>query len=231
VSPSVSGLMIAPLMGGLIVASVIGGHLVSTTGRYKVYPIIGLILAVVAYVVLSWAALAAMGGLMVTALVFFGFGFGLVMPTLTVAIQNGVARADLGVATSASTFLRSLGIAMGVALAGAIMAWQLAQLHPDRAIALGGEGAKHCEEGLEKIRNLPPEERMAVVTAYQQAIGRTLFSGGVLALLAFLAVLLLPERHLRSASDSEEVAEMQSAERMPGTFYERKPEMDAIREP
>ncbi len=49
------------------------------------------------------------------ALVTLGCGLGLVMPNLTVAIQNAVDLAHLGVATSVSAFIRSLGGALGVA--------------------------------------------------------------------------------------------------------------------
>ncbi len=196
VTPSQSGLMIAPLMGGLIVASVVGGHLVSATGRYKIFPIIGLGTAIAAYLVLAWAALAARGGLMIGSLVVFGFGFGLVMPTLTVVIQNGVDPSDLGVATSASTFLRSLGMAVGVALSGTVMTAELYRLHPDAAAVRRGE---HGGQGLDEIAQLPPDEHRAVVAAYRAAVGTTLLTGTVLTVLAFLTVLVLPERPLRSS--------------------------------
>ena len=60
------------------------------------------------------------------ALVVLGAGLGLVMPNLTVAIQNAVARDELGISTSTNSFMRSLGGSFGVAVAGAIVAAALA---------------------------------------------------------------------------------------------------------
>ena len=49
-----------------------------------------------------------------------GLGIGLVMQVLVLAVQNAVDAKDLGVATSASTFFRSMGGAFGVAIFGSI---------------------------------------------------------------------------------------------------------------
>jgi hypothetical protein len=57
------------------------------------------------------------------------------MPILTVAIQNAVDRGDMGVATSASSFFRSLGGAVGVAVAGAILAVVLGRASGDPSLA------------------------------------------------------------------------------------------------
>jgi MFS family permease len=50
-----------------------------------------------------------------------GAGFGLSFTPLLIAMQNAVPRAQLGVATSASQFFRTIGGAVGVALLGAVM--------------------------------------------------------------------------------------------------------------
>jgi hypothetical protein len=48
-------------------------------------------------------------------------GLGLVMPNLTSAIQNAVRPGMLGVATSAVSFICSLGGAFGVAQSGSLI--------------------------------------------------------------------------------------------------------------
>ena len=47
-----------------------------------------------------------------------GFGMGLVLQVLILAVQNGVDYKDLGTATSLAAFFRSMGGAFGTALAG-----------------------------------------------------------------------------------------------------------------
>src|SRR5262249_36920115 len=124
---SQAGLMLSPLMGGVIVASVVGGRLLSRTGRYKFLPVTRLSVACLAFLLLTWLAQAHGSVLSLElALVGLGMGLGLVMPNLTTAIQNAVLPQDLGVATSAASFFRSLGGALGVALSGA---WMTSRLH------------------------------------------------------------------------------------------------------
>src|SRR5215470_8162184 len=155
-----AGLMLSPLMGGVIVASVVGGRLLSRTGRYKFLPVTGLSVACVAFVLLAWLALS--GGTVLPlelALVGLGLGLGLVMPNLTTAIQNAVPQQDLGVATSAASFFRSLGGALGVALSGAWMTARLHRLLPAEASV--GSGA--VERSIAAISALPEPQRSAVV--------------------------------------------------------------------
>jgi predicted MFS family arabinose efflux permease len=182
-SSSASGLLTAPLMGGLIVASVIGGRIVSATGRYKLFPVIGLAVAAgalaVAAGIIRWGASL---GLLEATLVVLGGGLGLVMPNLTVAIQNAVARSDLGIATSANAFMRSLGGSLGVAVSGAMMATGLA------GVPVGS-----------RLGALAGASPGAVAPAFQQAFSGTFLAGAALVVVAFGTVLFLPEKPLRGA--------------------------------
>jgi hypothetical protein len=110
------------------------------------------------------------------------------MPNLTTAIQNAVERRDLGAATSASAFLRSLGGALGVALSGAILTTRLRGAAP---IASGGN------QDLDHIVGLSPAQHAAVVDVYAHALSATFLAGAAIAGCAFVLVLFLPERPLR----------------------------------
>ena len=63
-------------------------------------------------------------------MVVLGVGLGLVMPVLVLAVQNAVPRPDMGMATAASIFFRSIGGVFGVAIFGAIFANRLAYWLP-----------------------------------------------------------------------------------------------------
>ena len=61
--------------------------------------------------------------------VFFfvlGFALGLIIQVLVIAVQNSADFADLGTATSAATFFRSIGGSFGVSVFGAIFSNRLA---------------------------------------------------------------------------------------------------------
>jgi EmrB/QacA subfamily drug resistance transporter len=190
-SPTQAGLMLAPMMGGVIVASVVGGRLVSRTGRYKIFPVFGLLAATLSYAALAWAVRRGVRPLPVEmVLVVMGFGIGLVMPNLTTAIQNAVPRRDMGAATASAAFFRSLGGALGAALSGAVLA---AHLH-------GPAGDPGLFSGVQQIAELPAAQRALVLDAYRAGLSGAFTVGAVIAGLGFLAVLFLPERPLRGAS-------------------------------
>ncbi len=182
-----AGLRMAPLMAGLIVSSVIGGRLVTRTGRYKIFPIIGLTLATLSFASMSYAAiLGASANAFDTLLVALGAGIGLVMPNMTTAIQNAVATRDLGVATATLAFFRSLGAAFGVALAGTVLNGVLrARVAP----AL-------LQQGLTQLRSLPPGDRVVMTSAYSHALGLTFAVSAAIAAVAFGFAVVLPERPL-----------------------------------
>ncbi|HVP60514.1 MAG TPA: MDR family MFS transporter [Myxococcaceae bacterium] len=194
-----AGLMLSPLMGGVIVASVVGGRLVTRTGRYKFLPVTGLSVACAAFLLLAWLAQSRASLLpLELSLVGLGLGLGLVMPNLTTAIQNAVAPEDLGVATSAASYFRSLGGALGVALSGA---WMTARLHRLLPPGPGGFGEGAVDRSMAAISALPEAQRALVVQAYRQAIGSTFLLGAAVAALGLFIVLAMPERPLRSATD------------------------------
>jgi EmrB/QacA subfamily drug resistance transporter len=198
-SPSHAGLLTAPLMAGLIVASVIGGRLVSAFGRYKALSMLGLALSIAGFVAIAAAAReAAPVPVIEAALVVTGAGLGLVMPNLTVAIQNAVAPEMLGVATSAVSFFRSLGGAFGVALSGSLLTGRV-----DAALAAAGSAADAARRavsgGAGGIAALPPELHGLVAAAYHRAIGTTFATGAVIAGVGLALLLLLPERPLHDA--------------------------------
>jgi EmrB/QacA subfamily drug resistance transporter len=212
-SPSRAGLMMAPMMAGVIVAAVTGGRLVSAFGRYKIFPVIGLIVGTCSFLALAWCALAgATIALVETALVGLGCGLGLVMPNLTVAIQNSVDRTDMGVATSVSAFIRSLGGALGVAVAGTVVAIRLRQFLPASWLEKQASGNSLLDLGVQQITALPARQHALLLDAYRHAVATTFLAGGGVAVLAFGIVLFLPERPLRAAPNPESTSREEAPE-------------------
>lgn len=187
-SPAGAGLLISPMMGGVIVASFVGGRLVSRTGRYKLFPVLGLFVATLSYVALAWAARSQIGALPIEGvLVLMGAGIGFVMPNLTTAIQNAVGRGELGGATAAAAFFRSLGGAVGVAASGAALASRLSAL-PSSMQAAGG---------VLQIASFAPGQRAAVLAAYRVGLSNAFALGAVIAAAGFALVLFLPDLPLQ----------------------------------
>ncbi|HEY3882640.1 MAG TPA: MDR family MFS transporter [Trebonia sp.] len=115
-SPTKSGLLLLPLVGGLMLASLGSGRLIARTGRYKIFPVVGSVLMLIGMGLLI--TLRADTALWTTDIYMavFGIGLGLNMQSLVLAMQNAVPAKDMGVASAASTFFRSIGGTLGTAI-------------------------------------------------------------------------------------------------------------------
>jgi MFS family permease len=119
-SPTAAGLLLIPMMAGITLSTTIAGRLIQRTGRYKVFPLVGLALIVAA--LLSLAVLVEQPSRVTTgiALTVFGLGFGMVGQVLIIAVQNAVEGRELGLAMAVTGFFRALGGAVGAAALGAV---------------------------------------------------------------------------------------------------------------
>lgn len=115
------GLLMIPLMVSGTVTAALGGRYVSKTGKYKLPPLIGLPISVVALLVL--AALADQVSPLTASLLLMvmGFGIGPIFPIVMVAAQNAVARRDLGAVSGSIGLARALGAAVATAAGSALV--------------------------------------------------------------------------------------------------------------
>src|SRR5262249_5712245 len=88
VSATNSGLLLTPLMFWFIVSSAVVGRLVTATGRYKVFPIIGLAVGLTGFALLTTIGVGTGQGLVSIYMVLLGVGIGAAMPVMVLAVQN-----------------------------------------------------------------------------------------------------------------------------------------------
>ncbi|MEO0026711.1 MAG: hypothetical protein RL716_42 [Actinomycetota bacterium] len=115
-SPTEAGLLMIPMTIGMMTASMGSGIITGRTGKYKIFMIGGTGLMTISYLYFGqmtydWEVWQISIGMVV-----LGLGLGQLMQTLTVAAQNSVEAANIGVATSSSTFFRQMGGTAGVAV-------------------------------------------------------------------------------------------------------------------
>ncbi|MHA6791958.1 MFS transporter [Pseudonocardia bannensis] len=116
-TPTESGFMMLPLVGGIMVASVVSGQITSRTGRYKIFPILGIALMVGAMLLMHFRVTVDIDLWELDLyMAMFGLGLGCCMQTLVLAVQNAVPARDMGVATASSTFFRQVGGTLGTAI-------------------------------------------------------------------------------------------------------------------
>jgi EmrB/QacA subfamily drug resistance transporter len=216
VSPTTSGLMLLPIMAGLFVASIGSGQIIARVGRYKIFPIVGTGLMTVGMGLFS--TLTVHTSFLVTSgfMLITGFGMGLVLQVLILAVQNGVDYKDLGTATSLAAFFRSMGGAFGTALLGAVLndrlLGNLSRALPVAARPNVAAIARQVVGSPAQLKLLPPAIHTAATVAYVHTIDTVFLIATPVAAIGFLLSLVLPEIRLRTTVHS---ASAPDAERDP----------------
>ena len=172
-----AGLVLTPLMLGLVGASVGSGQLIARTGRYRWAIVSGPLVMAAGFGLLAGLDTDSTRGAATLAMIVLGLGLGLVMQNLLLVVQNAVPSRELGVATSATQFFRTTGGTIGVSVMGALM-----------------------------TAGLPAGAASASPHELAHAIHPVFVLGVPLMALAFVLVLLIPEKPLRGSVREAEAA-------------------------
>ena len=210
-SPTAAGLLTLPMVGGLLVSSTVSGILISRHGRWKAYLVAGSVLVVAGFGLLATVDHATDMVLLGCFLAVLGVGIGMTMQNLVLAVQNTVAPTDLGAASSAVAFFRSLGGTIGVSVLGAVLSSRVGGLiSAGLADVPGAPAAGSGEVGLADLADASPVLRELIAVSYGDATGRVFLVSALLSLVTIVAVLLIREVALRTESGEQQ---LQSARR------------------
>ena len=213
-----SGLLLLPLMAGLLVTSLVAGQLITRTGRYRIFPILGGVVMVVGMVLLSTLDVSTGKATTAVFMAVLGLGMGFLMQTTMLISQNSVEQKDMGVASSAAMFFRSIGGSFGVSLFGAIFNRALTD---DIASRVGRQAATALASG-GKLAGLTPEKLRTMPSGVVQALLHGIATGTstvffwAIFITVFVPVAALFIRHvpLRGASPAQPGAETVTAEQV-----------------
>ncbi|MGK5671453.1 MDR family MFS transporter [Micromonospora sp. URMC 106] len=211
-SPTRSGLLMLPMMAGIIVTSVLTGRAMSRIGRYKWFPVAGAAVLLVGTLLFTRLEVGTSLWVAFGFMVVIGVGLGLCMQSLILAVQNAVSTRDLGAGTSSATFFRSLGGSFGVAILGAVLSSRLtseladrlpgaiAQLPPQQQAAVAASGGADVSiNDPATVLALPAPVRAAVQAAFVESLHLVFLTAGLIAIVAVLVTLALPNEKLRGA--------------------------------
>lgn len=197
-TPTESGLLTIPMMAGVLISSTVIGALVSRRGRWKGFMILGSVLLVAGSILLSRLEYDTDFWFVGISMFVLGAGVGMLMQNLVLIVQNTIEVKNLGVATSAVTFFRSLGGTVGVAVMGSILGTVVADrittgigtLAPEQQL----EAARTLGSGgtIPQISELPGFLRVIVESAYGTGVGYVFLAAVPLAIVTLLAVVFLP---------------------------------------
>jgi EmrB/QacA subfamily drug resistance transporter len=199
-SATSSGLLLVPLMIGVTVSSIVIGRLTTRTGRYKVFPIIGLGVGCIGIGLLTQLGTDTTRAYTSASMLVLGTGMGMALPTISLAVQNSVDWRDLGIATSLVTFFRSLGGAIGLAVFGAIFTSTLRNELPDRLPPGTTVDTDRLLNSPKDIQALEPALRDGVVASIADAVASIYVVALPLVIVAFVLAWFVKELPLRETS-------------------------------
>ncbi|WP_083981033.1 DHA2 family efflux MFS transporter permease subunit [Actinomadura chibensis] len=208
VSPTLSGVYLLPMMLGMLIASIGSGQLITRSGRYKVFPMVGT--PIIALALFLCSGLDEDSTVLAMSLRFalLGFGLGLVLQVLVIAVQNAVPYEDLGSATSGVTFFRQIGGSFGVAVFGSIFSNQLARRITDLGPRLPpGFDPAAVQGNPSLLDRFPAPVKAGVLHAYAQSIDAVFFWAVPVAAVAFVLTWFLREVPLRATSAARDYGE------------------------
>ncbi|WMT19886.1 MDR family MFS transporter [Parageobacillus toebii] len=135
VSATKSGTIMTPMMITMIIGSIVGGRTVYKIG-VKSQLFIGMAIMAAGFGLLSTMDVDTSEWTATLYMIILGLGMGLVMPLLTLALQESFPKSELGVVTSSSQFFRAIGGTFGMTILGAIMNHRSSQLLDDRLMPM-----------------------------------------------------------------------------------------------
>jgi EmrB/QacA subfamily drug resistance transporter len=199
-----SGLQLIPLTLGIVVASTGSGQLVSRSGRYKLFPVIGAALLSLGFWLLTHLQVTTPTAVLSGWMLVVGLGIGCIMQTAVLAVQNAVASQDLGTATSAVVFFRTLGGSLGTALFGAVLVnrlqHNLAVLLPPRTGGPAPVDLGSLQGAPQQLRGLPAPVLHALLEAFARSYQAVYWWAIPFAVAMLLLALLLREAPLRTTA-------------------------------
>ena len=222
-----AGAVLTPMMLGFIVSSMISGQILARTGRYKVIALVGFAIGAAGLFLLAGMDVHATNAIVVQRMVLTGLGIGVSMSLFTIIVQNAVPLAQMGAATAALTFFRSIGGTVGLALLGSVMTNRFnsafdknlpdtlkQRLPPAQLTALRNPQVLLSHDATTKIHDsfgafgaqgdvLFGQLMLAIRQSLTTAITSLFAVAAIAMVLAFVAVIFLKEIPLRKSNRAE----------------------------
>ena len=208
-SPTVAGLQMIPLVAGIMAGAMGSGITISKTGKYKIFPLVGIVFIVVALVSMSFIVDADTSvWTLVPFMVLMGLGLGFNFQPVILAVQNAVSPREMGVATSSVTFFRQMGGTIGVAAFLSILfttlPTKIGNAFADAGLSQIG-GSVDLDKALSdttQISAAPPAVIHAFKVGFSDSIDLVFLVAAAVVAIGFFVLLFLPQVALATSRAS-----------------------------
>lgn len=213
-TPTESGLLTIPMMAGVLISSTIVGQIITRTGKWKRYMVVGSVTLLIGLLMMGQLRYDTNFWYVGCSMFVLGVGVGLCMQNLVLVVQNTTAPSMMGAATSSVTFFRTIGGTAGMSAMGAMLSVQIVTYLREGFAALTQKDPDALEglEGLDtttipKLGELTEPIRLVFEDAYGHGIGNIFLYASPVAILAIVAIALLPNVPLSEKSNAENLAD------------------------
>lgn len=201
-TPSEAGIRLIPMMLGIVAMAVTSGRLISKTGKYKRFPVAGMVVLMLAMLLFTTINKEMPYWQLAIYAMLMGMGVGLSMQTIVIALQNDVEYRDMGVATSSNTFFRSLGASFGTAIFGTVLTNRfVSEVEKSLPAPSAPDAISGVTENTAIIATLPGEIQQLIFTSFDRAFSLVFWIALPLIAIGFLLTTRLRERPLRESID------------------------------
>jgi EmrB/QacA subfamily drug resistance transporter len=213
-TPTEAGLQMIPLVLGIMSGSVIAGQTIARTGKYKLFPLVGVVFIVAALLSLHFIVAADTHvWTLVPFMLLMGLGLGFNFQPVILAVQNAVGPREIGVATSSVTFFRQMGGTLGTAVFLSVLFTRLpgdistsvasaaaADPRVAQAVQSGQLNAGGDLSDTSFIQKLPDYLALPFKTGFSNTLDTVFLIAAVVVGLGFFVLIFLPQLALRTES-------------------------------
>jgi EmrB/QacA subfamily drug resistance transporter len=213
-SPTQAGLQMIPLVLGIMSGSVIAGQTIARTGKYKLFPLVGVVFIVTALLALHFIVAADTHvWTLVPFMLLMGLGLGFNFQPVILAVQNAVSPREIGVATSSVTFFRQMGGTLGTAVFLSVLFTRLPGDISD-SVASAAASDPRVAEAVQSgqlsaggdlsdtsfIQKLPDYLALPFKTGFSTTLDTVFLIAALVVALGFFVLIFLPQLPLRTQS-------------------------------
>jgi EmrB/QacA subfamily drug resistance transporter len=218
---SASGVVLIPMVLLMAVASIGGGQLIARFGHVRPFLIFGAAMLLTGSLLLMLVGTTTSPLLIAGMMFLFGVALGLLLPNTTLVVQTVVEPRNIGVATSSTQFIRSIGATVGAGLMGFIVATgYTSALLEHMPAGVGADLASHIKnpdalvspqmlDALRQAASAVPNSEVviqAMLDAARSALAVGVHDGYLIVLgasvVAVLAALMIPPLNLKLHAES-----------------------------
>lgn len=202
-SPTISGLALLPLTLGIFPSSMRVGKVVGKSGEFKSFYIIGF--GLLALSTLGLTTINSKVSYLIVGLLLFiaGLGLGMLMQLPSLVVTNVLPKETIGVGASTVTLFRSIGSAMGTALFGTILNFQLSKYLSELMGQIFKEKIVMPDEidSFAALDQMPDTIKKMILESFTHAVNDIYLAAFLFTIVGVMVSIIMPKMKLKERDE------------------------------